>query len=158
MTHKQNLQYLDAILLTLWVGSLWSIGYLVVPIMFQAQPDKQLAGMLAGEMFRVQGLTGIVCGLYLLGRRWSMAGTAALRQPFFLTIALMLALTLLITFGIQPLMAQLKADALPLEVMQSVLANKFALWHGISSILYLLESLLGALAVVLFFRTASPQN
>ena len=158
MTHRQNLQHLDAVLLTLWVGSLWSIGYLAVPILFQAQPDKQLAGMLAGEMFRVQSLAGIVCGLYLLGRRGLMAGKIAMRQPFFLTIALMLTLTLLITFGIQPLMAQLKAQALPLEVMQSALANKFALWHGISSILYLLESLLGALAVILFFRTASPQN
>ena len=158
MTHQQNLQHLDAVLLTLWVGSLWSIGYLAVPILFQAQPDKQLAGMLAGEMFRVQSLAGIVCGLYLLGRRGLRAGKAAMRQPFFLTIALMLTLTLLITFGIQPLMAQLKAQALPLEVMQSALANKFALWHGISSILYLLESLLGALAVVLFFRTALPRN
>jgi len=158
MTHQQNLQHLDAVLLTLWVGSLWSIGYLAVPILSQAQPDKQMAGMLAGEMFRVQSLAGIVCGLYLLGRSGLMAGKAAMRQPFFLTIALMLALTLLITFGIQPLMAQLKAQALPLEVMQSALANKFALWHGISSILYLLESLLGALAVVLFFRTALPRN
>ena len=158
MTHQQNLQHLDAVLLTLWVGSLWSIGYLAVPILFQAQPDKHMAGMLAGEMFRVQSLAGIVCGLYLLGRSGLMAGKAAMRQPFILTIALMLALTLLITFGIQPLMAQLKAQALPLEVMQSALANKFALWHGISSILYLLESLLGALAVVLFFRTALPRN
>ena len=158
MTHRQNLQHLDAVLLTLWVGSLWSIGYLAVPILFQAQPDKQLAGMLAGEMFRVQSLAGIVCGLYLLGRRGLRAGKVAMRQPFFLIIALMLTLTLLITFGIQPLLAQLKAQALPLEVMQSALANKFALWHGISSILYLLESLLGALAVILFFRTASPQN
>jgi len=154
MTHRQNLQHLDAVLLTLWVGSLWSIGYLAVPILFQAQPDKQLAGMLAGEMFRVQSLAGIVCGLYLLGRRGLRAGKVAMRQPFFLTIALMLTLTLLITFGIQPLLAQLKAQALPLEVMQSALANKFALWHGISSILYLLESLLGALAITLFFRGA----
>ena len=154
MTHQQNLQHLDAVLLTLWVGSLWSIGYLAVPILFQAQPDKQMAGMLAGEMFRVQSLAGIACGLYLLGRKGLMASKIAMRQPFFLTIALMLTLTLLITFGIQPLLAQLKAQALPLEVMQSALANKFALWHGISSILYLLESLLGALAITLFFRGA----
>ena len=130
MTHRQNLQHLDAVLLTLWVGSLWSIGYLAVPILFQAQPDKQLAGMLAGEMFRVQSLAGIVCGLYLLGRRGLRAGKVAMRQPFFLIIALMLTLTLLITFGIQPLMAQLKAQALPLEVMQSALANKFACLSG----------------------------
>lgn len=152
------LRSLDGVALTLWVGSLWTVGYLAVPILFHAQPDKQLAGMLAGEMFRAQGLAGIVCGLYLLGRRWSMAGTAAMREPIFLTIALMLSLTLLITLVIQPLMAQLKAQALPLEVMQSPLADSFAMWHGISSILYLVESLLGALAVALFCRTAPPQN
>jgi hypothetical protein len=46
-------------------------------------------------------------------------------------------------FGIQPLMAQLKADALPREVMESVLRDRFATWHGVSSILYLMQSLLG---------------
>ncbi|MCH2219439.1 MAG: hypothetical protein MK097_03810 [Dechloromonas sp.] len=51
-------------------------------------------------------------------------------------------------FGIQPLMAQLKADALPREVMESVLRDRFAAWHGISSILYLVQSLLGLWLVV----------
>ena len=49
--------------------------------------------------------------------------------------------------GWQPL-AQLKADALPREVMESVLRDRFATWHGISSILYLVQSLLGLCLVV----------
>jgi hypothetical protein len=60
----------------------------------------------------------------------------------------MLVLTLLSQFGIQPLLAQLKADALPREVMESVLRNRFATWHGVSSILYLVQSVLGLLLVV----------
>ena len=51
-------------------------------------------------------------------------------------------------FGIQPLLAQLKADALPREVMESVLRSRFATWHGVSSILYLVQSLLGLVLVI----------
>ncbi|MFH2133816.1 MAG: DUF4149 domain-containing protein [Pseudomonadota bacterium] len=148
-----KLRFLDGVALTLWVGSLWTVGYLAVPILFQAQPDKQLAGMLAGEMFRVQGFVGIACGVYLLLRDGVKFGKLALRQPAFLAIALMLLITLSIQFGIQPLMAGLKSQALPLEVMKSALADSFAMWHGISSILYLIESLLGASLVALTFRS-----
>lgn len=143
----------DGLVLTLWVGSLWTVGYLAVPILFQAQPDKQLAGMLAGEMFRVQGYIGIACALYLLLRDALRFGKLSLRQPAFLAVALMLVIVLAIQLGIQPLMNGLKSQALPLEVMQSPLADRFALWHGISSILYLIESLLGVSLVYLTFRS-----
>jgi hypothetical protein len=43
---------------------------------------------------------------------------------------------------------QLKADALPRQVMESALRDRFATWHGVSSILYLLQSLLGVALVV----------
>mgnify|MGYP001145746079 CR=1 FL=1 len=144
---------LDAIVLTLWVGSLWTVGYLAVPILFQAQPDRQLAGILAGEMFRVQGYIGIACALYLLLRDALKFGKLSLRQPPFLAVALMFVITLAIQFGIQPLMNGLKSQALPMEVMQSPLADSFAMWHGISSILYLVASLLGLAAV--HFHTRS---
>jgi len=143
----------DGILLTLWVGSLWTVGYLAVPILFQAQPDRQLAGMLAGEMFRVQGYIGIACALYLLLRDALRFGKMVLRQPAFLAVVLMFAITLAIQFGIQPLMNGLKSQALPMEVMQSPLADSFAMWHGISSLLYLVASLLGASLVYLTFRS-----
>ncbi|MEK6663582.1 MAG: DUF4149 domain-containing protein, partial [Pseudomonadota bacterium] len=34
------------------------------------------------------------------------------------------------------------------EVMQSVVANRFARWHGIASILYVIQSLLGLMLVI----------
>lgn len=149
---KSILRHLAALAITLWVGGLWAIGYLAVPILFHAQPDKQLAGMLAGQMFEVMGYAGIVCGTYLLLHRLSMSGKAALREPLFPVIAAMLVITLSIQFGIQPLMADLKTQALPLDVMQSAFADRFRMWHGISSILYLAESLLGAWLAVKSFR------
>ena len=46
-------------------------------------------------------------------------------------------------FGVQPILAQLKADALPRQVMESALRDRFATWHGVSSALYLVQTLLG---------------
>lgn len=148
---KQLTHYTAALAITAWVGGLWAIGYLAVPTLFHLQPDKQLAGMLAGQMFVALGYVGIVCGIYLLLQRLLISGRAALREPLFLLIAAMLFITLLIQFGIQPLMADLKTQALPLDVMQSAFADRFKMWHGVSSILYLVESLLGALLVIRSF-------
>ncbi|MDD4964806.1 MAG: DUF4149 domain-containing protein [Gallionella sp.] len=132
--------------ITAWVGGLWAIGYFAVPILFHSQPDRQLAGLLAGNMFTALGYVGIVCGSYLLIHRVSITGKAVCRQ--FWIIAVMLLITLLLQFWIQPMMAEMKAHALPLDVMQSSLADAFKRWHGVSSILYLLESLLGGYLVL----------
>jgi len=136
------------VILTLWVGGLWAIGYLVAPTLFATLADRQLAGMLAGKLFALIGWIGLGCAAYLLIFMLLRAGSAALKRGTFWLILLMLALTAASLFGIQPLLAQLKAEALPREVMESVLRDRFATWHGISSILYLLQSLLGLLVVV----------
>ncbi len=152
---KKIAHYFAALAITAWVGGLWAVGYLAVPTLFHAQPDKQLAGMLAGQMFVALGYVGMVCGAYLLLHRLLMSGKAALRESLFVVIAAMLLISLLIQFGIQPLMADLKIQALPLDVMQSTFAAQFKMWHGVSSILYLIESLLGAWLVIRSFNAPS---
>lgn len=136
------------ITLTLWVGGLWAIGYLVAPTVFASLADRQLAGMLAGKLFALIGWVGLGCATYLLLFMLLRIGSAVLKRGVFWLVFLMLALTAVSLFGIQPLLMQLKADALPREVMESVLRDRFSTWHGISSILYLLQSLLGLLVVV----------
>ena len=58
-------------------------------------------------------------------------------------------------FGVQPLLAAIKNQALPAEVMESVFRDRFATWHGIASVLYLIECLLGVLLVWLQGRAPS---
>jgi hypothetical protein len=89
----------------------------------------------------------IAAAAYLLVYRIARDGGAALKTLFFWTVALMLALTVAGHFGIQPIMQSLKDQAMPQAVMQSVFADRFARWHGVSSILYLIESALGLLLV-----------
>ena len=91
---------------------------------------------------------GIACALYLLAYQSYRWGRHAWKQKSFFLIASMLALLLVGQLGIQPVMVSLKAQALPLDVMQSALASQFKTLHGVSSILYLVQSLLGAMLVI----------
>jgi hypothetical protein len=134
--------------ITLWVGGLWAIGYLAAPVLFAQLGDRQLAGMVAGKLFALIAWVGLGAAAYLvifLLGRW---GVRLFKQSVFWLVILMAGMAALQLFGIQPLMEQLKLDALPREVMESVLRDRFATWHGVSSILYLVQSLLGLWLVV----------
>jgi len=139
---------LALIVVTAWVGALWTVGYLVAPTLFNTLENRQLAGMLAGKMFTLVAYVGIGAAFYLMIHRLVRYGTGALRQGFFWIVLVMLLLVLAGHFGIQPLLASLKAQALPADVMQSIFADRFRAWHGVSSIAYLIESLLGLVLVL----------
>jgi len=134
--------------ITLWVGGLWAIGYLAAPVLFASLGDRQLAGMVAGKLFALIGWIGLGSAAYLLIFLIVRWGTGVFKRALFWLVILMALMTAASQFGIQPLMAQLKADALPREVMESVLRDRFATWHGVSSVLYLIQSLFGLWVVV----------
>jgi len=136
------------IAITLWVGGLWAIGYLAAPVLFASLGDRQLAGMVAGKLFALIGWLGLGGAGYLLVFLFARWGGLVFKRAVFWLVIAMALLTAASQFGIQPLMAQLKADALPREVMESVLRDRFAAWHGVSSILYLVQSVLGLWLVV----------
>ena len=148
---KKIFRHLPAIAITAWVGGLWSIGYLAVPVVFHAQPDRQLSGMLAGEMLNAVGYLGLVCGgILLLQKFCAPCGKSERfwREKTFWIIAAMLVIGLIIQFCLSPVLANLKVQALPLDVMHSTFADRFKMLHGISSTLYLMESLLGLYLLV----------
>ncbi len=134
-------------LLVLWIGGMWAIGYLAAPVLFAALDDKQLAGNLAGRLFDWMAWIGIAAAAYLLVYRIARDGGAALKTLFFWIVAAMLGLILVAQFGVQPILQGLKDQAMPQAVMQSVFADRFRHWHGVSSILYLIQSALGLVLV-----------
>jgi len=144
---------LQSIAVTLWVGAMWGIGYIVAPVLFSRLGDRALAGLIAGKLFSLIAWVGIGCAIYLLLFRMLRSGTGVFRQGVFWIALLMLALVCAGEFGIQPVMAALKEEALPKQVMESVLRDRFAAWHGVSSVLYIIQSLLGAALVVLLGRS-----
>ena len=141
-----------SVVIAIWLGSLIGIGYIAAPVLFSQLADRTLAGNLAGAMFSVEAWLGIACAAYLLVYLVIAQGARITRCSVCWLVLLMLATTLLSHFGIQPLMAELKLEALPKPVMESALRDRFALWHGVSSGLYLLQTLLGIALVVLQAR------
>ncbi len=142
----------ERLLITLWVGALWSIGYLAIPTLFATLPDRMLAGMLAGRMFTPLSYIGLVCGGLLLAGEFYRHGLGALRRPRGGIVLLMLVLVAVGQFWLQPIMVQLKSGGL---VEESAQAAAFARLHGISATLFLINSLCGALLVALETRRVS---
>lgn len=136
----------DRIALTLWVGGLWVIGYLVAPTLFAALPDRMLAGEVAGRLFSSISWVGLASGALLLAIRLLPGGGAP--RGSVVVVVLMLLITLVGQFGLSPAMAELKQLAPGAIQPGHPGYASFAWLHGISSTLFLINSLLGLLLVV----------
>ena len=134
----------ERIILTLWVGGLWSIGFLAVPVLFHTLSDRTLAGELAAPMFTLINAIGLVCGALLLLGAALGGGRAWYRSWRVGMIAVMMAGAAVILLVIQPQMAALKVQA---ATAGGTLGPQFGRLHGISSVIYLLISVLGLLLV-----------
>ncbi len=140
---------LYSIAIAVWVGGLLAIGFIAAPVLFTQLADRSLAGNLAGVMFTVTAWVGLACGTYLILFVMSGKGWRALNSGVFWIVLLMLALTAAGHFGVQPILEQLRADALPQRIMESALRERFNTWHGVSTALYLVQSLLGIALVIM---------
>lgn len=138
------------LLVTLWAGSVWTVGYLAAPLLFITLPDRMLAGSIAGSLFRAEAWLSLACGLLLL---------AILRADRYLPsrnscariVIGMLLCVLVGYFGLQPFMAEIRAAAAQTGgVMDEAMRSRFGLLHGAASVIYLLQSLL---AVGLVWRS-----
>ncbi|CAH2786756.1 MAG: Putative transmembrane protein [uncultured Paraburkholderia sp.] len=133
------------LLTVIWVGSLLTIGYAVAPVLFTSL-DSLMAGAVAAQLFRVEGVIGAVCGILLLGLANVLIrrGGDAYRRLRWL-IAGMLVCVLVGYFALQPFMNAMRVAALEAgsDVRHSVYATRFGILHGVSSLFYLVESLLG---------------
>ena len=56
----------QVLLATIWAGSLWTVGYLVAPILFGTLEDKVLAGTIAGNLFQAVAWLSLFCGSILI--------------------------------------------------------------------------------------------
>lgn len=134
----------ERLLLTLWVGSLWAIGYLAVPMAF-ANLDVQLAGDYAGKLFFAVNIIGIVtAGILLISRLFVFGAKNFHRYWRSWLILLMLLVSLMFVFYIQPQMQALKLMGL----QQEAVVNEFNKLHGLSQSLYMLISLFGLMLVL----------
>jgi len=130
----------ERLLLTLWVGGLWVIGYMVAPALFATLDDRALAGTLAGVMFEIIAYVGLVCGVALL--LFNQLRNAGRRCNWRALVLLAMLLSVLAgEFLLGPMIAELRAQGLSDS-------GQFARLHGIAASVYLLTSVLGLVLVI----------
>jgi hypothetical protein len=140
------IQRLFLILAGLWVGSLCTVGFLVVPTIFANLQDRQVAGMIAAAIFQAEAyLSVLVCVALLLLANFLIKRSIENYRSVRWVILVLLLISALTCFGIIPYMNGLRTEALLLgmPVMASPSAALFGRLHGISSGLFLLQSALG---------------
>ncbi|MDH4133235.1 MAG: DUF4149 domain-containing protein [Gammaproteobacteria bacterium] len=137
---------IERVLLALWVGGLWTTGFVLAPVLFSDYP-RSVAGEIAGRLFQAVSVLGIACaaGLLLLAafrvrrRVWRDARTMAL--------AAMLAITVFGEFGIAAELRRTRAAAME-AAPGSELRAAFGRLHGYAGALYFVNALLGLALVV----------
>jgi hypothetical protein len=143
-----NLANLRLLLAALWAGSVWAVSYLAAPSAF-AVLDSTQAGNVVATMLTREAWLAIVLALLLAVLVWRSADLDAKRRRWLAwLIGGMLACSLAVYLGLQPMMAAIREAAGPGGVRASPQWGTFAALHGVSQLLYLLESVLGAILVV----------
>jgi vacuolar-type H+-ATPase subunit I/STV1 len=136
------------LLAALWAGAIWAVSYLAAPSAF-AVLDSTRAGDVVGVMLSRLGWLAIVAaGLLTIVVQRSSDLDAGGRRARVRRVGAMLVCSLLVQFGLQPWMASIREAAGPAGVRASNQWGTFAALHGVSQVLYLLESILGAILVV----------
>jgi len=135
------LEISEKILLTIWIGGMWAIGYIVTPVLFQML-DKVVAGQIAGQLFSVMSYIGIFSAVALIINILFKQGFST-RHWQLLVLIIMLIIIMVAQFVIQPMMAELKVAGL-----SESNASQFGRLHGIASVLFLMNSLAGLALVI----------
>lgn len=137
---------------TFWVGTLWAVGFVVAPTLFSTLSDRALAGTIAGSLFNIVAWLSIFCAAALLALLFQAKRSEYNEPPKALSylILAMVACTLAGYFGIQPYMAELRL-VLHSVTDAAVIADakkQFGILHGVSTGIYVVQSLLGAALIV----------
>lgn len=140
-----QLENLLLVLVVFWAGALWTVGFVVAPVLFDLIPERALAGSIAGRLFQTTWWISYGVGTCVLLHAFARG---AVRSAVFWITLSMIALALVSAFGIQPRIAELRA----LMGSDEALRARFAMWHGVSSMLYAMQGMLAVVLVVKFAR------
>ncbi len=123
----------------LWWGSLTSLGFVVVPLLFKFLPTPAMAGNMAAHLFTAQTWLSIGCAFALLVifKRKEAETQMGRAHTAIIFIVAGLLLAMLVEFGVAP---------------RIVARQNLALWHALGSAMFLGQWLC---AGVVLWRVAS---
>lgn len=109
-----------------WWGSLTTLGFFVVPMLFAHLPTPAIAGAMAAKLFTVQTAISAVSGMVLLMLFRSNKSSALvdIAQSATLFVVSGVLLALLVEFGVAP---------------HIIARDNLALWHGVGTGMYVVQ-------------------
>ena len=122
---------------TMWLGSL--VASALFAMMFFSTLERHLAGEAVSHMIRAVTWIGVVCSVVLLGTRPP--------QDARRLVIGMLVCALTIHFGLQPMMAALRAEVAA-GTLTADLKTQFGLLHLGSVVFYAAEVVMGVLLLL----------
>ncbi|QWD61046.1 DUF4149 domain-containing protein [Polynucleobacter sp. MWH-UH35A] len=151
--HHIRTQRVFSLIAGLWVGGYITIGFLVVPILFASLGDRQVAGMVAAALFKLTAYSGvIICTILMVTANYLVRQNISQYRLTRWILLGILACSIGSAFILIPWMNALRDQALylGLSVRESSYAPMFSRLHGASSILFMIQALLG---LALLWRT-----
>ncbi len=110
----------------LWWGSLTTLGFLVVPLLFVYLPTPAMAGTMAAHLFAAQTWVSVACGVVLLllftSNRPLALEDVAQTATLFIVGGVLLAV--LVEFAVAP---------------RIVARDNLALWHRVGTGMYFVQ-------------------
>ncbi|CAB5661650.1 Uncharacterised protein [Delftia tsuruhatensis] len=124
----------------LWWGSLSSIGFMAVPMLFAHLPTPAVAGFMAAQLFAAQTWVSVACAavLLVLSRRRQERALQPWAQGCLGFVIGGMLLALLVQYGVSP---------------RIVARDNLKLWHSVGTVMYALQWLC---ALVVLWRVAAP--
>lgn len=109
-----------------WAGSLTTLGFFVVPMLFVHLPTPAMAGTMAAKLFTAQTWISIACGMLLLAIFRSNQALAPVQtaQAATLFVVTGVLLAALVEFAVAP---------------HIVARDNLALWHRVGSAMYFVQ-------------------
>lgn len=116
----------------LWWGSLTTVGFGVVPMLFANLPSPAIAGNMAAQLFAAQTWVALACGSALLLASRSNQLSAPTKQVHAALVFIVggMLLALLSQYGVAP---------------HIVARDNLALWHSVGTTFYVLQWLCAGL-------------
>lgn len=119
-------QHLPLLAAALWWGSLSTVGFLVVPMLFAHLATPAVAGAMAAKLFAAQTWVSVCCALVLLliSRPKGAVAQYAWAQAAMVFIVGGMLLALVSQYGVAP---------------RIVARQDLRLWHSVGTVLYTLQ-------------------
>ena len=109
-----------------WWGSLTTLGFFVVPMLFAHLPTPAMAGAMAARLFTVQTAISVISGMVLLMlfRSNKPLAHVDIAQSATLFVVCGVLLALLVEFGVAP---------------HIIARDNLALWHKVGTGMYVVQ-------------------